>query len=269
MAKPDDDKKTTITLDAVPEHPMAPAIHTEELWDGPRFVRNAEEKPVWVETKTQYWDLIAKNNFRMADQAESHVKSDVQPVAPEMPVEFTPPPVQAPMTQGEAHLFAAASAVFNGRDLIVVFSCNACFVRKRFHWCEVTMKPTRVAMKCHCGEFGYTPPVGTTDLFMAKLKNIALRSEMPTTGSIITPQGERMLPTAILTNEEAAIIKAFAKTLQQRDLVVHPFCKTCFAGDPTDETNEMAMMISPNDIGLFCQCRQLFHRQHRVTATVH
>ena len=264
-----DEKKIEIVLDEVPTHPMAPAIHSDTLWDGPRWVHHATEKPVWCETKQQYWDLLAKNGFRMADMAESSVQSSVPQKDVEIPLEFQPAPIPQQMAKGEAHLWAAASAVFHGRDLMAFFSCTACFARKKFHYCEVVMQPSQIRVTCKCGSFGYRPPTGTTDLFLSKLQNIGIKSEAPTVGTLVSAAGERLVPTVLLTDQEAAIIKAFAKTLMGRDLVLHPFHRTCFAGDPTDDSNEVGMQVTHNDVVFVCACRQLCHRANRVLGSVH
>src|SRR5262245_27831872 len=63
-------------LDAVRR---APAVHGEELWDGARYIHNATSEPVFVETKKQYWELLARTGFRMTDQAESTTGPAVAP----------------------------------------------------------------------------------------------------------------------------------------------------------------------------------------------
>ena len=130
------------------------------------------------------------------------------------------------------------------------------------------MKANEIRVTCKCGTFGYTPPKGTTDLFLSRLQNIGIKSEAPTVGTIVTSAGERMVPTVILTDQEAAIIKAFGKSLVKREIELHPFHRDCFNGDPTDESNEVAMQIGHNDVVLVCGCRQLFHRTQRISESV-
>ena len=57
-----------------------PSVIDDELWGGPRWVHNLEDRPVWVETKTQYQRELDKRGLVM-DVRNDHAKNDQSPWA--------------------------------------------------------------------------------------------------------------------------------------------------------------------------------------------
>lgn len=267
------DKPTEIKLDEAPEHPMAAAVHTDTIWGGPRWVHHATEKPVWCETKEDYWRLLSTHGFQMHDQAESTTKFEHLREAAPIPKEFTPSPVRQPMSMGEAHLWACADAVFQARDFhCVVLTCLECYTRNRFEWCQIEKTAKRIAITCKCGTFGYTPPMGTTD-FGGKIPTLALKSEAPTIATLMSPDGsQNVVPAEMLSDTEALILKAWVKMLRGRELEPHIYHIGCFNGDPQDVSNEVGMKVSHDEIVLICPCKLLAHtsvRKYDSLTTTH
>jgi hypothetical protein len=64
----------------------------------PQFIKNATGQPVWVETKQDYWNLLNRTGWIMADQQESTTGPVQERPAPKIPLEFTPTPAPDPIT---------------------------------------------------------------------------------------------------------------------------------------------------------------------------
>jgi hypothetical protein len=243
-----------------PDPPAAPAVHTSELWGGPRLVENATADPVQVDTKQQYWDLLNATGTRMKDQQES-TTGPARP-EPELPTPL-PPIVVPPLEQDEAQVFGAFEAILRRYRLIVSLWCEHCFARGRHHGVRYTVKPDRVALTCRCGTALYTPPRGTTDTILRTL-HLSVTANDTTTGAILTAAGPVPAPTILLHQMEDLLIRRWLVAMRRRGLEPRIFhhgpCHP--SGSPVAEDEALAIHMSPEQLILVCQCpRQLFHQR--------
>ncbi len=255
-------------LNDEPKAPVTPAVHSDELWGGPRFIENASHEKVWVGTKKAYWKLLKQNGFRMKDQQESTTGDNVAPIA--VPKELLEPEV-APMTQQEAQVYGAMRAVFKRYGIIEVVYCTDCFERHRAHGCRVIVNAKEVSMLCRCGKAEYHPPTGTTDTVLDTIANTAITELDKMPGTMMTKVGELLVPTLVLPDQVAELIRAHIKGLRLRNKEprwFHGGTSGCYLGRPENEDNAMALNVGPNDINILCPCpRQLFSRRKRVLVT--
>jgi hypothetical protein len=110
----------------------------------------------------------------------------------------------------------------------------------------------------------YTPPVGTTDLVLSKLANIAHVQADTLGGTVITDAGPVERPTAMLHDMEALLIRRYVIALRKRHKEPRLFHRWCWRGNPRVEHEAIAMAISPERIVMVCGCRTIFHQRSRV-----
>lgn len=255
------------TLDTVPAEPAkvsttAPAMHTGAMWDGPQWITQATEKPVWVETQAEFWALMNRTGFRVLDQQESDTGPKQAPAPTPVPLEYTVVVVPA-MTQDEAHIFGAVTAVWQRYGLIETLWCEACFARGRSHGCRMRVNSREIHLECRCGTARYVPPVGTTDLVLNALANSTVRERETVAGTVLTAEGERSQETIVLNDMEAMILQRYVLALQAREKEPRIFHRECFNGDPRVESEAISIQVHANQIVMVCPCRTLFWRARK------
>lgn len=239
------------------------ALHSDELWGGPRWIENAGHEPVYVGTKKAYWKLLRRTGFRMHDQQESTTGETTE--APiEVPKELREPEV-LPLTQQEAQVLGAMRAVFLRYGLIECVYCDDCFARHRAHGCRVIVNSREVSILCRCGKAAYHPPMGTTDTVLDTLSNTTITEMDKQPGTILTKVGELLVPSVTLPDMVADLIRAHVKNLRARNKEPRWFHTGCYEHRPENEDNAVGMNIGKNDVNIVCQCRQLFNRRTRGT----
>jgi hypothetical protein len=262
-----DDKKPAAPLEPVPD-PKAPAekqtvaVHDDRMWDGAQYVDGLPGRP-YVTGKKQYLKLLNDAGLRMKHQQESTTgpKKD-RPITVE---DLLPPVVVVPpMTQEEAHVYGAITAVFKHYELIETLWCEDCFARGRHHGCRMRVTPKHVLLECRCGHAMYQAPTGTTDLVLSRLPNIARTLADTTAGTIMTDAGPVARPTAILHDMEALLLRRYFSALRARHKEPRLFHRACFDGHPQHEAQALALAVSPERLVLLCQCRTLFHQSARI-----
>lgn len=239
----------------------APAFHSDTVWGGPCFVTNAEDQPVWVETKAEYWALLRKNRLHMRDQQESTTGDGPPPPAPPTPLHLTPHPGVAPLTKHEAEVFGAMTAVLKKYDLVESVWCTHCFTRGVPHGCRVVVNARVVHVECRGGLAQWTTPVGETNLVLQTLAQTAgSRATDYAPGTITTAAGPVMRPARILSAEECVIIRTYLRLLTRRGLEPRWHHRACWSGNPWHEDDALALQVSDDQIVGVCACRQLFAR---------
>lgn len=262
-----------MTDEKKPDAPAAPAVHTDELWGGPRLIENATADPVPVATKAEYFKLLNSRGLRMKDQQESTTGPQVDPAvlkALEAPVK--PSRAVPPMTQDEAHVHGAITAVWKRYGLLETLWCPTCFAHGEHHGVSLVVGSKGVAIRCRCGEATYVAPVGTTDLMLSRLANTTVVEVDRSRGGILTPNGVVAVPVIELQAIEAVLIARWASYLKARQKEPRLFHKDCFVGNPSDEEAGIGLHISADRVILVCPCRHLYRQARRVTryeATVH
>ncbi len=248
---------------------VAPAMHGDTVWGGPRFIENASHEKVWVETKEEYWALMRKTGFRMKDQQESTTGDPTfasQPI--EVPKELREVEVP-PMSQSEAQLYGAITAVLKRYRLNETIWCSHCFTRHRHHGVRMRVHAREVSMECRCGKAAYVPPMGTTDTILETIANTSIVALDKQAGTVLTKLGPEFRPSTTLQDAEASIIRSYTLALRKRGKEPRWFHHECYLGRPEREDNALAMSIGENDITLVCPCRILFHRVKRVALVTH
>ncbi len=240
--------------------PASPAVHSDTLWDGARFIHNAGPEPIWVETKAQYWDLLNRMGFTMKDQQESTTGPErskdkwIAPAASHEPI------APAPLTADEAEILYAYQAVLKRYDLVEALACTRCFAAGRPHGMRAFVGPRRIRFECRCGVLEYRPEIGTTDQphFSQTSRGLGDR----TTTDITDAFGRRMLPTETLPREMAKALRQMAKLYTARDWDPSLYCRACWDGRALTDA-AMQIGIGSERIALVCQCRVLYY--HGVT----
>ena len=252
-ADPDEDRPGGV--------PRAPAVHTDELWGGPRLIENATPEPVQVDTKQQYWDLLHSRGLRMKEQQESSTGPGDPLPRP------TPPPLEeipvAPMTMEEAHVLGAFEAILRRFDLTASLWCDRCFARDRHHGVRYVVKPDRIALTCRCGTALYTPPRGTTDVVLRTL-HLSVTPNDKASGSIVTAAGPIPAPTIYLHAMEDLLIRRWLVAMRRRGFEPRLFHRgDCHPSrSPQAEDEQVAIHMTPEQLILVCPCpRQLFHQR--------
>ena len=236
------------------EGESAPAVHSDELWGGPRWIEHAQHEPVWVETKEQYFDLLNRRGLHMKHQAES----TTGPVRDPDPIILPPPIVVPPMHQDEAHVYGAITAVFRRYGLIETLWCEDCFAAGRPHGCRMRVTDHDIILECRCGFARYQPPTGTTDLVLRSLTTSSIVELDKTLGTILTPNGPLVQPVVVLQAQECLIIRRYMAALRARAKFPRLFHTGCFSGDPRKESEALHLSIRPDQIVILCRCRQLY-----------
>lgn len=248
--------------------PKTPAVHTGELWGGPRFIHNATSEPVWVETQEQYWELLKREGLRMENQQESvNPATDVEQRAAPIPTFATPHPEVRPLTKYEAEVFGAITAVFRRYGLKESLWCEHCFVRNRPHGTRMIVDQHRVAFMCRGGAVEWRVPIGEQNIVLSALATAAVTKNDSTFGTITTAAGTEQRPVKLLQPQEALIIREYIRIARLRGLEPRWHHEGCWSGNPWNEDDAMAMAISDTQIVAFCKCFQLFDRSVRAGAS--
>lgn len=84
-------------------------------------------------------------------------------------------------------------------------------------------------------------------------------------GTIITPDGEQIVATEVLTDEEAKLLREYKKFLQRHDLREAVFCNACAMVSDIGlarhgQPHGCEAFVTPTDIMIRCRCRQRFYR---------
>jgi hypothetical protein len=238
----------------------APAVHGDTLWGGPQWIHNATGEPVFVETKEEYFALLNRYGLRMKDQQESTTGPE-QPKAPqEVPVHLQPSPPVLPMSQDEAHVHGAMTAIFKRYGLIATVWCTHCFARNRWHGCRYRVTSRSVTLQCRCGAAQYIPPLGTTDLVLERVSNAAVTLADRTIGSVVTDFGQELRPTFLLHDMEALLIQRYAQALSKRGYEPRYHHIGCWSSDARREEDACGLKIAEKEVIVICPCRLLFWR---------
>ncbi len=248
-----DESKTKDTIPAKAEvSTTAPAVHSDRMWEGPRVFDQGDGVPTQIETKTEFRDYLNKHGLRMKDQQESTTGPTRERA--NIPAEFSLVVVE-PLTMREAHAIGAMKAVLKRHGLSEALWCDDCFSRKRPHGCRTIVNDAEVVIGCRCGVAKYRAPMGTTDL-LAPL----VTPNDASVGTIETSDGQKFVPTLMLTDDEAYRIQAWMIVLRQRNKEPWLFHSGCYAGNPYDEDNSAALKVTRHEVIIACGCRQLFWR---------
>lgn len=263
----DDKKPAPPPLEPVPD-PTTPAekqtlaVHDDRMWDGPQYVDGLPGRP-YISSKKQYFALLNEAGLRMRDQQES--TTGPQTARPITAADLLPPTVVVPpMTQDEAHIYGAITAVFRHYELIETLWCEDCFARNRHHGCRMQVTPKAVLLQCRCGHARYAPPTGTTDLVLSRLPNIGRTRADTLAGTVMTDAGPVLRPTALLHDMEALLLRRYFAALRARHKEPRLFHRACFDGHPEREATALALAVSPERLVLVCACRTLFHQSTRT-----
>jgi hypothetical protein len=257
--EPKTDAPDTPKSNADADPPSAPAVHSDELWGGPRFIHNATGDPVYVETQAEYWALLNRMGLRMKDQQESTTGPEVLKDPEPVPVHLTPAPPVAPMSMDEAQIYGAITAVFKRYGIVESIWCDHCFARHVPHGCRMRVTSRGVLLQCRCGVAEYKAPAGTTDLVLSKVATSAVTLNDTTSGTISTPAGPEFRPTTFLHDMEAILIRRYIWSLRQRGKDPRLFHIGCWRDNPLLEDDAIGISVEPSKIVFICKCRTLIH----------
>lgn len=250
-----------------PSERQAAAVHDGELWNGPRWIRDAEGEPVFCRTKAEYWELLKRNGLHMRDQQESVVPGpELPPRTPVLEVHLTPHPDVPPMTKHEAEVFGAVTAVFKRYGIIESLWCTHCFARNMAHGCRMKVNARGVALQCRGGYAAWSVPVGERNVLLQTLANTTssrLIDSAP--GTVLTPSGPVFKPARILVTEEVMILREYFKALARRGIDPRWHHRECWSGNPWLESDALAVHVDDESIIAVCACRQLYARSSRPT----
>ena len=84
-------------------------------------------------------------------------------------------------------------------------------------------------------------------------------------GTLRTPEGEVVVPTFRLTDEDAALLRAYKKFLKRHELREALFCNSCALATDVGEAyhgqpHGCEAHVTDTDILIKCRCRNRFHR---------
>lgn len=253
----------------LPSDRQAAAVHDDEVWDGPRLIHNAESEPVYVRTKAEYWELLRRNGLRMRDQQESRTGVEGPPRPVLVPTHETPHPPVALMTQHEAEVFGAVTAVFQRYGLVESIWCLACFERNRPHGCKLVVNRRGVAFRCSGGLTAWNTPVGERNVLLQTLANTtSSRTLDRAPGTVLTPAGPVFRPARLLLPEEVLICREYFTVLRKRGLEPRWHHLGCWSGNAWHEHDAMAIYVDDDSLIAVCQCMQLYAHRSRPTPTL-
>lgn len=240
------------------------AVHDDRMWNGPQYVDGLPGRP-YVTSKSQYFELLNAAGLRIRNQQESATGPKTRECLPTHLSSLTLPEIVVPpMTQEEAHVHGAVTAIFKHYEIVETLWCEDCFQRNRYHGVRMQVRASRVLIECRCGHAIYTPPKGTTDLVLSHLPNIAQTSSDEIGGTIMTQTGPVARPTTLLHDMEALLIRRYLAALRARHKEPRLFHRACFDGNPLSEDLALAMALTPERLLLICACRTLYHQSSRV-----
>ena len=77
-----------------------------------------------------------------------------------------------------------------------------------------------------------------------------------TTTQILGPDGNvAVLPTVILSDEDARLLRTYKKFLERHGLRDALYCNDCWSGEREDGVKAF---VTPNQIGMHCRCKMRF-----------
>lgn len=249
-----------------PEDVITPAasaaVHGDQMWETPagekgRWIENLGHEPEFFESKSAYLRRLNETGQRMKDQQESSTGPEREIIAP-TPLSELPTTPPAPITQGEAHIFAAMKAFWLKHGIREALYCLRCFTRKRPHGTIAQTTSKGVWVRCRCGQAEYVAPQGTTDLVLDRYTNLTHTATDKTEGIISQGFGGKQVPTVLLHDREALMIHLYFAILKRRQYEPLWFCNSCWNGRPTDDQS-MGILVEANKVAIVCAagCRML------------
>lgn len=226
----------------------APAIHTDELWDLDKLdggmLQNLGPTPVKATTKTEFRRELKKRGLRMKDQQESDIApdivrpSDLIEAAPEKPIEIEPD-----LNEWQTRTLFAVGRVFQRYGLQEALHCDVCFEQGAPSGCRVTIRGDRgMAIHCHNRVRAH---VCMTD--MSYTRADAITSLDRTEGSLVGPDGAKLLPTVLIQDDDAKLLHREQEALRALRLNHLLYCVGCRTACELD--------MSTAQIAMACQCR--------------
>src|SRR5688572_1442356 len=204
--------------DEKPVEPVsAPVVHTDTLWGGPRWIENVAPEPVYVETKEQYWALLAKYDKRMKGQQESDPgphfdPKDIIKTGKDVPVDWIP---RRPFNRREAETIYAVYPLLEKYGIKQAVYCTRCFALNReSDRVKIIGTTKKIGAVCLCGVIAYEPPGGMTNEPSRRLANTSQTSDNLGSGLLMTPIGGKVVPTVSIEADEASIIRDYATMMQ-------------------------------------------------------
>lgn len=256
-----DDDKTVTTKGPLADG--APAVHTDALWDRDKLpdgcLTNIDVTPIPARdmTKAEYFAELNKRGLQMKHQQESTTGPEVDfealaaaEAAKQAALSRIVPP--DPFTKREAELFHAYDAVLRRYGLLETLGCDVCLEANRPTGCKSVVNSRIVRVTCRCGEREYHAPGGTTDLPMDFSRTTLIEE---TTGELLDASGRTtQMPTILITDAHAEIIRAFVAMLARRRLQRTLYCRVCWGGQMTLDT-AILETVTDTQIGYLCRCR--------------
>ena len=231
--------------------PVAPAIHTDELWDrdklGDGMLHNLGPVPVKVETKTEFKKLLKERGLRMKDQQESDMDASVVLAEPE-PTEPAIPEIEPDLTEGQTRVLFAVGGVWARYGLLEALHCDICFEAGNPSGCRVTLQGT-TGMSIHCHNRTRQHRC-LTDMSYTRSDAVTLLDK--TTGSLVGPNGQQILPTTLILDDDARLILREQEVLRALRLNHMLYCRGC--------RTACELEINPAQIVMTCQCHIRFWR---------
>jgi hypothetical protein len=239
-------------------------MHSDRLWDGPRWITNAQREPVWVETKAEYFRLLNSLDKRMKNQQESTTGPEQPKVDTPLPLFLQPTPPPEPISKEEARVLAALIPIRKRHGYREALYCRRCFTRNRDDGCRVLIHDRVVAIECRCGVAEYVPPSGTTDMVISTIANHPVKELERTTATIVRAGVHSVLPAVILNATESTILRAYAKFCHSREYEPRWFCNGCWDGRSLSEDVSVGMQITADAIELLCECRMTYETSKKT-----
>lgn len=84
-------------------------------------------------------------------------------------------------------------------------------------------------------------------------------------GTIITPEGETIIPTIILDHEDASLLRQYKKFLKKYNLKEALFCNECalvsdISAAKRGQPHGLEAYVTESQIVLKCRCRNRFYQ---------
>lgn len=228
-----------------PKHPVpvTPAIHTDELWDKNKLeggmLTNLGPTPVKIDTKTEFMRELNKRGLRMKNQQESVTGPELAP-EPEKIKEL---PVAPSLNEGHVRSIRAFSRVLDRYNVKESLWCDVCWELGAPSGVRVTW--TRdgqgCCLRCNCATRKYTC---TTDVSYTRADALTLNDH--TDGVLYGADGNKIVPTTLIQNDDAKLILRYLETLRALKLNNSILCFEC------KEACEVKFQL--DEIVMACQC---------------
>jgi hypothetical protein len=248
------------------EKPVAPALHTDKLWDVDKLedgcLTNLDVTPIPARdmTKRAYFAELHKRGLRMKNQQESSTGPEVdldavaaQEAAALAALQTIVPP--RPFSAHTARILQAHEAVLARYGLIETLGCDICWQAGRSSGCRTRVDATGVRVECRCGVRAYRAPTGTTDQTQT---GPAASSLEQTSGMLFDSLGQPTArPTVLITRADADIIRAYQQVRHRHHLSRSLFCRLCWGGR-LSQTSAILESVTPDQVVYVCACRIRF-----------